>query len=355
MKKSITRDDVARTAGVSAATVSYVVNDGPRSVSAETRKKVLRAIEKLGYKPNAVARNLRRQRTSTIGLILPDTYNPYFAEVARVVEQTALECNFTVVLCHSNYELERELQYVSLLQAERAAGVIWFPATKNAEPARRLSEYGVPLVVLDRNVGGEKSSSVVADNFRGGYIATQHLIDLGHRRIGCISRPYDLHHSQERVRGYREALEDSGIFIGNNYIVKGGFRLEEGRKATYKLLTMDFAPTAIFAYNDIMAIGALRAAKEMNLRVPEDLSVVGFDDIPQSAFTCPALTTVRQPKDEMGKRGAEILFELINGEISSSKIDPPLDVELVIRESTASTSHSSPREVLGKTHDGDNA
>ncbi len=334
MRKSVTRDEVAKAAGVSTATVSYVVNNGPRPVSTETRKKVLKVIEKLGYRPNAVARNLRRQRTSTLGLILPDTYNPYFAEVARAVEQTAFDRGFTVMLCHSDYNLERELHYVSVLQAERAAGVIWFPATSSAEPAIRLAEYDIPLVVLDRKVEGMQASAVIADNFRGGYIATQHLIELGHHRIGCIARPFELHHSQERVRGYRAALEDNGFSPDERLTVKGGFRLDDGCEAATKLFYMDSPPSAIFAYNDFMAIGALRAAVECGLKVPEDLSVVGFDDIPQSAFTCPALTTVRLPKHEMGCQGAKLLLDLIDGKSPPSETLAPLGVKLIIRESS---------------------
>jgi LacI family transcriptional regulator len=334
MRKSVTRDDVARAAGVSTATVSYVVNNGPRPVSEETRKKVLKVIKNLGYRPNTIARNLRRQRTSTLGLILPDTYNPYFAEVARAVEQTAFDRGFTVILCHSDYTLERELHYVDVLQAERAAGVIWFPATGNAEPGNRLAEYDIPLVVLDRSVEGMQASAVVADNFRGGYLATQHLIDLGHHRIGCITRPFELHHSQERARGYRAALEDHGFSPDERLTVRGGFRLDDGCQAARTLLSMELPPTAIFAYNDFMAIGALRAAVECGLKVPEDLSIVGFDDIPQSAFTCPALTTIRLPKHEMGCKGAELLLDLIDGKSPPAERSAPLDVKLIVRESS---------------------
>ena len=330
----MTRNDVAEAAGVSTAIVSYVVNDGPRPVSRETRQKVLETIDRLGYKPNAVARNLRRQRTSTLGLILPDTHNPYFAEVARAVEQTAYESGFTVMICHSDYKLERELHYVSVLHAERAAGVIWFPATTNPEPAIRLAEYGVPLVVLDRIVEAPRVYSIVADNFRGGYIAAQHLLNLGHRRIGCIARPHDLHHSQERIRGYLSAMKENGLPFDESLVVKGGFRLEDGREAALKLLALQPPPTAIFAYNDFMAIGALRAVLERGLKVPGDLSIVGFDDIPQSAFTYPALTTIRLPKHEMGSKGAKLLLDLVNKK-RPKKVESPLAVHLIIRESTS--------------------
>jgi LacI family transcriptional regulator len=299
IKKNVTRNDVATAAGVSPATVSYVVNNGPRPVATETHQKVMDVIQELGYKPNALARSLRLQRTSTLGLILPDTSNPYFAEVVRGVEQYAFEYGYTVILCHSDYSVEREIQYVNVLHAERAAGVIWFPATADPKPALMLADYEIPMVVLDRTVPGIKCPSVLADNYKGACLATQYLIDLGHRDIGCIARPFDLQHSQERVKGFLATLSENGLFVDPPRIVKGGFRLEDGRIAALQLFDQYPTITAIFAYNDFMAIGAMRAAHERSLRIPQDLSIVGFDDIPQAQFTCPALTSVQLPKLEM--------------------------------------------------------
>ena len=221
-----------------------------------------------------------------------------------------------------------------MLRAERAAGVIWIPATESCKAAERLVEHSVPLIVLDRQTSDVQCPSVLADNFRGGYAAAEHLIGLGHRHIGCIARPVGLSHSQDRFLGYQAALRDYGLPTDDALVAKGGFRLEDGRRATFHLLDLDPPPTAIFAYNDIMAIGALRAAHERGLRVPQDLSVVGFDDIPQAAFTCPALTTVSQPKLDMGRRGAELLLDLINGKGLPVVVGIPLEVRLVIREST---------------------
>ncbi len=324
---------MAECANVSVATVSHVIND-TRPVSDELRQRVLAAMDRLDYQPNALARSLRRQRTSTLGLIIPDTNNPYFAEVARGIEQVAFERDFTVILCHSDYSPDRELQYVDVLRAERAAGAIWIPATEDCEAALRLVEYGVPLVVLDRQVADVRCPAVVADNFRGGYMATEHLIALGHQRIGCIARPVGLSHSQDRILGYQAALHDYKLPNDEALIARGGFRLEDGYQAAFHLLDSEPPPTAIFAYNDIMAIGALRAAHERGLQVPRNFSIVGFDDIPQAAFACPALTTVSQPKFDMGRRGAELLLDLIAGKTPPSETDAPLEVQLVIREST---------------------
>jgi LacI family transcriptional regulator len=331
---AVTSDDVARLAGVSRATVSYVVNNGPRPVSPETRTRVLDVIRQLGYQPNAVARNLRLQRTSTLGLIVPDTHNPYFSEVERGVERIAFESGYTVFLCHSGYNLEHELRYVDMLHAQRVAGVIWIPSTADFTPYHKLKEYGVRTVVIDRLVPDEVSPVVMADNFRGGYLATAHLIELGHRRIGYIRRPVDLSHSRGRYEGYKTAFQDHGMSLDENLVVKGGFVLEDGYRAVQELLALPAPPTAIFAYNDIMAIGALRALHEANLDVPRDFSLVGFDDIAQASFTCPSLTTVYLPKYEMGQRGANLLISLIEKRKPPKELLTPLEVKLIVREST---------------------
>jgi LacI family transcriptional regulator, galactose operon repressor len=176
--------------------------------------------------------------------------------------------------------------------------------------------------------------SVVADNYRGGYIATEHLLSLGHRRIGCIARPVRLSHSRERVQGYQAALKDAGIASDERLVAAGGYRLENGYEAMQSLLSLDDPPTAVFTYNDIMAIGAIRALRERGVNVPQDFSVVGYDDIPDAAFTCPALTTVRQAKYDMGAKGIEILLKIMDGEVVDPQTEERVDVELVVREST---------------------
>lgn len=295
----------------------------------------MQAIRELGYKPNAVARNLRRQRTSTLGLIIPDTLNPYFPEVARGIEAVAFENGFIVILCHSHYDLEKELRYVDVLSAEQVAGVIWVPATEADTPYHRLDEYQIPTVVLDRSIGGDDILMVGADNFGGGYKATEYLIDLGHSRIGCITRPVGLEHSNDRTSGYQAALAAHGLPFEECLLAKGGYKFDDGYRAAAKLFDCEAPPTAIFAYNDLMAIGAIRAAKARNLRIPEDVSIVGFDDIPGAAFTFPPLTTICQPKLEMGRKSAEMLISAIKGEEEEDQQKSiRMDVRLVIRQTT---------------------
>ncbi len=336
----VTRDDVAKLAQVSPSTVSYVVNNGPRPVSAETRERVLKAIQELGYHPNAVARNLRRQQTNSIGLIIPDIVNPYFADLAKGIEDTVFERDYTVAFCHTAYSLERELRYVEHLYSERTAGVIWVPATDDPSPAMKIREHGMPLVVLDRNTTGLEAPSVVGDNFAAGYIATNYLISLGHRRIGCIARPVRLSHSQERIRGYQTALREHGLPADEELIAPGGYRFENGSHAIDYLLGLENPPTAVFAYNDIMAIGALRRLKERGYRVPEDFSMIGCDDIPEAPFTCPALTTIQQPKLAMGRKAAQFLLDLIGGVELENTIQAKFEVNLIVRETTGPAPNS---------------
>lgn len=332
---AVTRKEVALKAGVSVATVSYVINNGPRPVSPDTRRRVWAAIRELGYQPNGVARNLRLQRTSLLGLIIPDTRNPYFADVARGVEQVAFENGYTVMLCHSGYNSQRELEYVDMLYIQRVAGVVWVPASERFEAYYKLMDYGVPTVVLDRQLPGIESLTVLADNFRGSYMATEHLIRLGHRRIAFISRPVDLSHSQARLQGYLSALTDHDIPHDPSLIARGGFRMEDGYRAMKDLLRVEDPPTALVAYNDFMALGALRALHEHGSMVPQDFSVVGFDDIEQAAFSCPALTTVCIPKFEMGQRSAQLLLASIDKQKPPEEWLQPLPVRLIVRESTA--------------------
>jgi len=335
--------DVAERAGVSVTTVSHVINE-TRPVSDELRQRVLSAIEELGYQPNVLARSLRRGKTHTIGVIVPDSVNPFFAEVARGIEDASFEHGYNVILCNSDGDLDKELLYTNVLAEKQVDGILFVAAGVSTENIRALQARRMPLVVVDRKIPGVSVDEVLTDNARGGYLAARHLLDLGHRRIGCITGPSDVTPSAERVTGYRRALEEAGIPVDKTLIVKGDFQYESGHQATCQLLSTDDPPTAVFACNDLMAIGTISAAVELGRKVPVDLSVVGFDDVRLASFTNPSLTTVVQPKYEMGVLAATMLLERIR----DHNIPPRrqlLDVSLLVRQSTAPVKHAV-REVL---------
>ncbi len=303
--------EVAALAGVSPTTVSHVVNN-TRFVSAEVRQRVLSAMDELGYRPNALARSLRRGETQTLGLILPDSANPFFAEIGRSIEDAAFELGYNVILCNTEGDLHKENLYVDVLMKKQVDGVIFVVAGDRSDSLVSMIKHGVSVVVVDRDVAGVSLDTVMTDNYQGGYLATQHLLSLGHTCIGCISGPSHLTPSAQRVTGYRQALLDAGLTVAESLILRGDFRPESGRSAAKVLLNHTPRPTAIFACNDMMAIGVLRAARELSLNVPNDVAVVGYDDIELASYTAPPLTTIRQPKAEIGRAAVQLLLERLN-------------------------------------------
>jgi LacI family transcriptional regulator len=326
--------EVADRAGVSPTTVSHVINN-TRFVSEDVRRSVQAAMDELGYAPNALARSLRRGETHTIGLVLPDSANPFFAEVGRAIEATAFDVGYSVILCNTEGDSAKEQFYLDLLAKKQVDGVILVATGDGLGSLPALSRR-LPIVAVDRVLPGAEIDAVLTDNRHGGYLATQHLLDLGHRRIACITGPSHLTLSAERVVGYRDALTQAGIAVAETWLVRGDFHPESGRNGALALLERPDAPTAIFACNDLMAIGILRTAAEFGLRVPEDLSVVGFDDIELASYTYPQLTTIVQPKVEMGRRAVQLLTERIaeRTRVPRREMCEPV---LVVRESTQAT------------------
>jgi len=325
--------DVAERAGVSVTTVSHVINE-TRPVSDELRQRVLAAIDELGYQPNVLARSLRRGETHTIGMIVPDSANPFFAELARGIEDTSFEHGYNLILCNSDGDLDKELIYADVLTEKQVDGILFVAAGVSTDHIRALQERRIPVVIVDREIPDVSVDQVLTDNARGGWLATRHLLELGHRCIGCITGPSDVTPSAERVTGYRQALSEGGIPVDEVLIVKGDFQYESGYRAARQILARDDPPTAIFTCNDLMAVGAISAAVEMGCQVPVNLSVVGFDDVRLASFANPPLTTIVQPKYEMGVLATTMLLERMrNHDI------PPrrrlLDTSLLIRQSTA--------------------
>ena len=329
----VTIRDVAARAGVSSTTVSHVINN-TRPVSAEVRSRVEAAMAELGFQPNALARSLRRKQTHTLGMIVPDSANPFFAEVGRGIEDTTFASGYSIILCNSDGDRNRELLYLDLLVQKQVDGVLLVPTGDHAELAARLRTRNIPVVVIDRDVSDAPIDRAHIDNVAGGCVATRHLLDLGHRRIGYIGGPPHLSPVPGRGAGYLRALEEAGIPIDDRLIVAGSFQDVGGYEGTQSLLALPDRPTAIFAGNDLMAIGALAAARDANIAVPAELSIVGFDDIHLAAYINPPLTTIAQPKYELGVIAAELLL----ARLSDPDLPPQrrlLQAHLVVRHSTA--------------------
>lgn len=329
---------VADMADVSVSTVSHVVNE-TRHVSPPTRERVLDAIDALDYTPNAIARGLRRNETKTIGLIIPDNSNPFFGEIARGAEDAGYRHGYSVILCNSADDIQRELSYLEALVSKKVDGIVFIAVGLSAEHIQPVIERGTPVVIVDRKLAGVEAGRVLADNYKGGYEATRHLLDLGHERIACIIGPSELTPSSDRVHGYRVALEEAGLKFDERLVMKGDFTYRGGIQGANRLMQLPEPPTAIFVCNDTMCIGALRALRERGLRVPDDVSLVGFDDIALAAFAHPSLTTVRQPKYEKGEMVVERLIDRISDDEPEQIEEILLDVELIIRESTAPNSN----------------
>ena len=338
--KKPTMRDVARQAGVSVATVSHVVNN-TRFVSEEASQRVLDAMEALDYRSNELARSLRRGQTNTIGLILIDSANPYFAMVGRHVEAVLYEHNYNMILCNTEGDPNREELYLNVLRSRQVDGIIFYGARTDLSALQRyLQTDDRPIVVIDQDLSAIGSSvpNLLVDNQQGAYIATQHLYSLGHERIACLAGPANSFAALERVRGYKKAMEEIGLVITDGYLIPTpDFHPPSGYDATLELLALPQPPTAIFSCNDLMAIGGMSAAHQQGLRVPQDLAFVGYDDIRLSSYTLPRLTTMAQPTRDMAEIAVEMLFERIkNPQLPTRK--EILSSHLVVRDSCGAKS-----------------
>lgn len=343
-KKQPTLSEIAETVGVTPMTVSRVVNRSGY-VSDETRKKVMRAVKELNYRQNGLARNLRRQRTETIGLVLGDISNPYSTELARAVRETALAQNFSLFICISEHSAKEDIIAFESLANHSVDGII-VATRSNAggdKYLRGIVESNVPVVVIGRDFQHEDVDFVSPDNLKGGFEATQHLIDLGHERIAFLGANLKGGSSLKRLQGYLKALEahnieiDERLITGRNEDVSEvpGYSTEEvGFEGMKRLLSLPNPPTAVFARNDFTAIGAMSAINEAGLKIPEDIALVGFDDIPLAMRTSPPLTTIRQPMRLEGKIAAELLFERIQNRERTPRRERILNCDLIVREST---------------------
>jgi LacI family transcriptional regulator len=337
----VTRDEVARRAGVSVATVSYVLNNGPRRVSPEKQQRVLAAVAELGYRPNAIARSLRARRTRILGLVLPDTANPYFAGLSHAIEEAAAARGYQVVVSNAADRPDREASQIEALLRLQVDGLLWIPA--DVRGARRPPwPPPIPTVQVDRALphrGGPLACDVIgSDNVGGGRLAAAHLVQLGHRRVAYLAGPAYHLHARARLRGFEQALAEAGLALAPDLVDHGDFKYASGAAIAVRWcrLPAGARPTAIACGNDAMAIGALWAAAEAGLRVPHDVSITGYDDLPQAAYTVPPLSTVAQPLEQIGDAAVARLLARIESPAEAAKpASLTLPVRFVARRSTA--------------------
>jgi LacI family transcriptional regulator len=325
--------DVALHAGVSVTTVSHVVN-GTRFVSETARQRVEEAVRELGYVPSAVARSLKHNTTRTFGMVIPNNSNPYFAEIIRGVEDRCFAAGYNVILCNSNDDPERQAGYLRVLAEKRIDGLVLVVTGSDAVARATLGGIAMPLVLLDREVSGVSGDLVEVNHVLGSQMATRHLLELGHPRVACISGPPGLSPSSQRRAGWKDALEKAGVERTESDLARGDFTARGGYLAMQALLKRRPRPTAVFACNDLMAFGALTAAREAGIAVPQQLSIVGFDDIDLAAFSAPPLTTVAQPKKQIGTVAADLLLDRVSNARTDNR-QMILDPELRVRASTA--------------------
>ncbi len=331
--KPVTRREVAERAGVSVAVVSYVVNDGPRPVAPETRSRVERAIEELGYYPNELARSLSRKQTAIIGLIIPSLVNPVYAEIADSLTHYCAAQGYRVILGSSGRDHQNEVEFAKSLRAKQVDGVVMIPSESPDEILEPLQQARIPTVVLEHAL--PNTYCIAIDDLHGGQLATQHLVSLGHRRIGMIRRKPTSALSHLRYMGFRDTLQVTGIPLDPELVVESEAGQVGGYASMQKLLALPRPPTAVFAHNDVLAMGAISAIYQAGLTVPHDISIIGYDDIIQTTYFNPPLTTVKFPIAEMGRVAGKTILDLVRNGNSSSAHTTTLPVELIVRASTA--------------------
>ena len=350
--------DVAKLAGVAPITVSRVINNAGY-ITNETRQRVEQAIEQLGYVPNSLARSLRSRKTRMLALVLTDITNPFWTTVARGVEDAASDAGFSVILCNTDESKSEQERYIRIILEKQVDGVLLVPAGDAEEPVCFIQGQQVPVVVLDRRVPADLGvDSVRSDSIGGACELVRLLIGLGHKRIAILTGPQDVSTAVDRVAGYRLALQEAGLtfelVLYGEYDLASGFRLANqalqddlhptygendlasGFRLTGEALQSHPRPTAFFAANNFLAIGALRALRAHNLQVPEEMALVGFDDLPEALVVDPFLTVVAQPAYEMGHRATELLLARLAGQADAPYQEIVLPTRLIVRKSSGS-------------------
>ena len=300
--------DVARMAGVSTSTVSHVINND-RFVSEAIREKVDAAIKELNYAPSALARSLKLNQTRTIGMLITASTNPFYSELVRGVERSCFERGYSLVLCNTEGDEQRMNRNLETLMQKRVDGLLLL-CTETHQPSKEIIQRypSIPTVMMDWAPFDGTSDLIQDNSLLGGDMATQHLIDKGHTRIACITGPLDKTPARLRLEGYLSAMERAGLAIPDGYRITGDFEFNGGFEAMQKLLAQEPRPQAVFIGHDAMAFGAYQALYQAGLRVPDDMAIVGYDDIELARYMTPPLTTIHQPKDELGELAIDVLI-----------------------------------------------
>ena len=333
---SATLKDVAKYANVSQATVSRVLN-GNTTVDEVMRDRVHAAILALGYQPNRAARRLRAPSSTVIGLIISDVENPFFMPIIRGVEDAAYARNMNIILCNSDEDISKQSMYLDVMRAERVAGLILIPSPgTSSKSLNTLVQSGIGLTLIDRCLEGVTADTVKVDNVSGAYSAVKHVIDLGYRRIAIIIHSPNISTGPERYEGYLKALNSAHIAFDPDLVKYGDISIESGYQAAYHLLNLPNPPDAIFASNNVMSMGALRAFRELGKRVPEDIALIGFDNLPWLGEFASPLTAISQPSYELGQEAVALLLRRI-AQPSAPARTVILQTTLIVRESCGSS------------------
>lgn len=323
----VTLKDVANRAGVSTSLVSYVLN-GKKTVRPETHARIIKAVKELDYRPNLLARCLKTRESRTIGILVPDLSNVFYIEMIKGVEEIVNAAGYSTILCNSNGNYTRELQYISVLRSKNIDGLIYIGTGCDIDP--ELQKCDIPVVIIDR-VTGNEAYTVTTDNVTGGYLATEYLLRKGRRHIAFIGMNREANTIRDRYTGYRRALAEFNVELDEKLYDEANVSYEAGYVAMCNMLEAAPYVDAVFASSDFLAFGAIRAVVDSKLTVPGDIAVIGYDDVAQSKYFIPALTTIHQPTAEMGQHAAQILVTLMrNGEVQENRII--LQPELMIRE-----------------------
>jgi DNA-binding LacI/PurR family transcriptional regulator len=333
MEMKATIYDIAKEAGVSIATVSKVMN-GKGRISAETRSAVFAIMERLDFQPSVIASALTGKKTFTLGLLVPDVSNPFFAEIARAIEDQGHQLGYSVVMCNTDNKDEKIERYISLLLQKSVDGIIIATGIERKEILEQLLVKGLPIVLIARELPLIAVDTVVVDDYVGGCMAANHLLQIGHSEIAFLAESQKVSSSRERMRGFRQTMLDAGLTLNEQWLKVCDYKVEDGNSKALELLQEDRRPTAIFACNDMLAVGALQAAMQMKINVPSELSIISFDNTILSSVTNPPLTTIAQPMEQMGKLAVDLIVENIKEE-NHQKQRIVLRPELIIRESTS--------------------